>query len=235
MPETILLGLPLLVAEQAQKHVTHNAALDTLDALVQLAVKDRDRAAPPGTPSEGDRYIVAADATGDWDGQDGAVAAWQGGAWTFHAARTGWRCFVEDESALLVWTGSAWADVGTLIEALQNLSLLGIGTTADETNPFAAKLNKALWTAKYAGEGGDGDLRFTMNKEADADVASVLFQKAYSGRAELGLVGDDDFVVKVSADGSAWHEALRIDRATGAIALSAATEDALILQSMAFG
>lgn len=74
MAETTHLGLPVLEAGQAQKHVTVNEALHLLDGVVQLAVIDRDLAAPPGAPGEGDRYIVAAGATGDWSGQDDAVA-----------------------------------------------------------------------------------------------------------------------------------------------------------------
>ncbi|MCB1328258.1 MAG: hypothetical protein KDK28_01805, partial [Maritimibacter sp.] len=38
----------------------------------------------------------------------------------------------------------------------------------------------------------------------------VLFQTGFSGRAEFGLTGDDDFSVKLSADGSTWVEALRL-------------------------
>jgi hypothetical protein len=33
--------------------------------------------------------------------------------------------------------------------------------------------------------------------------------------AEIGLVGDNDFVFKISSDGSAWTEAIRIDKDTG--------------------
>ena len=80
MPETVSLGLPLLVAEQAQKHVTHNEALRALDAIVQLSVKDRDLAAPPGSPAEGDRYIVAASPTGAWAGHAGDIAVSAGTA-----------------------------------------------------------------------------------------------------------------------------------------------------------
>ena len=47
-------------AAQAQKHVTHNEALRILDTLVQLAVLDRDLTAPPGSPAEGERWIVKA-------------------------------------------------------------------------------------------------------------------------------------------------------------------------------
>ena len=42
MSETVHLGLPVIAAAQAQKHVTHNEALRILDALVMLSVKDRD-------------------------------------------------------------------------------------------------------------------------------------------------------------------------------------------------
>jgi len=55
MTDTPHLGLPTLAAAQAQKHVTHNEALHRLDALVMLAVADRDLAAPPAAPAEGDR------------------------------------------------------------------------------------------------------------------------------------------------------------------------------------
>ena len=60
MPTTPHLGLPLMAAAQAQKHVTHNEALALLDALVQCAVLDKDLATPPASPAEGARYIVGA-------------------------------------------------------------------------------------------------------------------------------------------------------------------------------
>jgi hypothetical protein len=56
---TTHLLLPYILAAQAQKHVTHNEALRILDGLVQLSVLDRDLAAPPASPADGDRYIVA--------------------------------------------------------------------------------------------------------------------------------------------------------------------------------
>ena len=49
------LGLPLLAAAQAQKHVTHNEALTVLDVLAQIAVKSRSLTLPvrTGSPSIG--------------------------------------------------------------------------------------------------------------------------------------------------------------------------------------
>jgi len=68
------LGLPYLLAAQAQKHVTHNEALRLLDAMVQLSVLDRTRTTPPASPADGTRQVVASGATGLWAGWDLNVA-----------------------------------------------------------------------------------------------------------------------------------------------------------------
>ncbi|MFD2181428.1 DUF2793 domain-containing protein [Rhodoplanes azumiensis] len=229
MTDTLHLGLPLIAAAQAQKHVTHNEALHRLDALVMLAVVDRDLVAPPASPADGDRYLVKATGSGAFAGHDDAIAHYVDGGWEFHVPAAGWLCWVADESVLVAWTGDAWRAVvsgeagggggGGDIDALQNLALLGVGTTADATNPLAAKLNNALWVAKSSAEGGSGDLRYKLSKESTAKTLSLLFQTAYSGRAEIGLAGDDDLRIKVSADGTTWLDALVVDRTTGAVAL----------------
>jgi len=113
MPDTTTnLLLPYLLAAQAQKHVTHNEALRLLDGLVQLSVLDRDLSSPPGSPEDGDRYIVASGGTGDWAGWDLDVALRTDGAWMRLPPRTGWRAWVEDEELLLVFDGSDWVSLG---------------------------------------------------------------------------------------------------------------------------
>src|SRR5690606_17910581 len=54
-----------------------------------------------------------------------------------------------------------------------------------------------------------------------SDFGTVLFQTGWSGRAEMGLAGDDDFHFKVSPDGDVWHEAIVVDRNTGRVRLPA--------------
>jgi hypothetical protein len=225
MPDTPHLGLPLIEAAQAQKHVTHNEALVLLDTLVQLAVASRSLSAPPASPAEGDRYIVKATGIGAFAGKDNQLAQFSSGGWLFYPPRVGWLAFIADEGVLVVWDGNAWVSAvsssGDITE-LQNLLRLGVGTEADATNPFSAKLNNALWTAKTTGEGGDGALRYKLSKEDASKTLSFLFQDNFSGRAEIGLCGDDDFHFKVSPDGSTWIDALILDQATGAAKLNAA-------------
>jgi Protein of unknown function (DUF2793)/C1q domain len=212
---TTNLLLPYILAAQAQKHVTHNEALRLLDGLVQLSVLDRDLTAPLGSPADGDRYIVASGGTGDWTGWDANVALFTDGAWLRLPPRTGWRTWVEDEGILLVYDGAGW--IGTTPAALQNLALLGLGTTADAANPFSAKLNAALWTAKTAAEGGTGDLFYTMNKETAADDLGLTLQSGFVTKALVGLFGSDSFRLAVSADGSTFFDGLIVDNATGIV------------------
>jgi len=88
-----------------------------------------------------------------------------------------------------------------------NLPAVGIGATADPNNPLSVYGASALFNGV--------SFSFTLNKAAAANTASVLFQDALSGRAEMGLCGDDNFHFKVSADGSAWREAILLNASTG--------------------
>ena len=212
---TTNLALPYILAAQAQKHVTHNEALRILDGLVQLSVLDRVLTAPPGSPADGDRYIVASGGTGDWAGWDQNVALFTDGAWLRLPPRAGWRAWVEDEGLLLVYDSSDW--IGTMPASLQNLALLGLGTTADAANPFSAKLNAALWTAKTVAEGGTGDLFYTMNKEAAGDDLGLTLQTGFVTKALLGLFGSDKFRLAVSPDGSTFFDGLIVDNTSGIV------------------
>ncbi len=112
------LALPLLAAAQAQKHVTVNEALARLDGLVQMSVKDRDLAAPPASPAEGERYIVASGATGAWAGWDGDMVLFSAGTWLRLIPQEGWRVWVEDESELVVRMGGAWLTLDAALNLL---------------------------------------------------------------------------------------------------------------------
>lgn len=213
MEQTTNLKMPFIMPSQAQKHVTHNEALLALDAVVQLSVLDRHLSAPPGAPAEGDRYIVAAAASGAWSGKSGQIAAWQDGAWAFHPPAEGWRSWVADEQRLYVHDGATWQDAVAL--GVNPVAMIGVNTSADATNRLAVKSEAVLFDNLGASQ------QVKVNKAASGDNASLLFQTGYSGRAEFGLAGDDDWHVKVSPDGSAWTEALKVSRTDGRVLLPA--------------
>ena len=204
--------LPLLAAAQAQKHVTHNDALLQLDALMFARFLSRNVSTPPATPADGDTYLVKATATGAWTGQNGQIAYANGGVWRFAAPFTGLTAYVVDETKLIVFNGVAWIDYASTL-ALQNVPLVGVNASADATNKFAVSSSAILFNNI-----GNG-VQAKLNKNALSDTASILYQTGFSGRAEIGLTGDDDFHFKVSGDGSTFFEALRLTKSSGLVTL----------------
>jgi hypothetical protein len=217
MTDTSNLGLPFIEGSQAQKHVTHNEALRILDAAIQISVLDVTRTSAPVSPAAGERHVVASGATGAWAGHVNTIASWQDGAWAFLTPHTGWCIWSVADDVMFVFDGTHWRDLRNL--TVDNLPRLGVNTTSASPNLLSVKSNAALLAAINVASGGSGDSRWQISKESAAKTATVLLSDAFSGRAEVGLAGDDNFHVKVSSDGSSWSDALVIDRTTGKITL----------------
>src|SRR5690606_5313256 len=121
---------------------------------------------------------------------EGAVAAFQDGEWLELAPRAGWRAYVEDAAASYVYDGAAWhEEVGG---AASGAATFGVNATADATNRLSVKSDAALLSHDDVTP-GSGDARQIINKASGANTASVVFQNGFSGRAEFGLAGTDDF------------------------------------------
>ena len=210
------LKLPELTASQSQKHVTHNEALFFLDTLVQLAVIDKDLATPPGSPALGATYIVGSAPTGSWTGKANQVATYDGSGWIFFVPVEGWNAWVNDEDTAYYWDGSAWTNSGGgggLGPAAFNdgtITLLGInGATADTTNRLSMNALGALFNHDGTG------FNMTLNKAATGDTLSQTWQTGFSTRAILGLLADNNFAIRTSANGSTFFNALTFTAGSG--------------------
>jgi len=212
MSTTARLSLPYIAPQQAQKQVTYNAAMALLDQLVQVAVKSRSTTTPPGSPAVGDVYVVAPSATGAWSGKAGKLATYIDGSWSFLTPHDGWLVWVLDTGEIAVCASGAWSSV--LPVGGTGLPKFGINAAADMTNRLAVSADASLFS--HAGSSH----RLKLSKASAADTASVIYQDNGSGRAELGLAGDDALHLKVSPDGSAWTEAL-IAQSSGLVTLPA--------------
>lgn len=114
MPDqTPNLAMPFIMPAQAQKHVTHNEAIELLDMIVQLSVEAGGAEVPPVAAAEGQSWILGANPTGDWSGQGGKIASWRGGGWLFVAPGEGWLAWVQNDAALQVMTGGAWVTLAS--------------------------------------------------------------------------------------------------------------------------
>lgn len=208
------LSLPFILPSQAQKHVTHNEALRILDVVTQLSVMADDQSTPPASPAEGIRYILDVGGSGAWAGHDDEIALYENGTWRFFVPRAGWRAYVMNRDALVVYDGAGWVDLDS---ELEDVEAFGLGMTSLPDAPFSAKLNAALWTALYQADGGTGDVLTTLNKEATANDAGLIFQQDFVTRGLFGLFGTDNMRIAASADGTTFHDGLIVNGTNGIV------------------
>ncbi|MEL6570583.1 MAG: DUF2793 domain-containing protein [Pseudomonadota bacterium] len=207
------LALPLIQPAQAQKHVTHNEAIELLDLIVQLTVAAFDATTPPPSPVEGESWALGASPTGEWANHPGAIANFRGGGWLFVTPQVGWQAYGTGEGEIRVYSGVDWASAGADVASYDNLPGVGVNATSDATNRLSVAADATLFNNDGAGH------QLKINKAATGDTASLLFQSAFSGRAEMGLAGTDDFALKVS-DGTTWFTGLTVVGASGAVRIN---------------
>jgi hypothetical protein len=203
------LSLPLLIRNQSGKEITHNEALIIIDALLNNGVIDKNLSTPPANPLDGDLYIVGKNATNDWINHEKEVSFYNNG-WGFVCPKIGLTLWINNENCLYTYNGDDWIETNAINEHThQNFSLLGVNATADEENKFVVASNYVLFNR------ANDNIRIKANKNSSNDTASHLFQTNYSGRAEFGLIGNDNFALKVSSDGNNWNEAFVVDKNMG--------------------
>lgn len=115
-------ALPLLYSGQARKEVFVNEGFAIADALLHCSVEG-EAAVPPSSPSDGENWLVATGATGEWTGQDGALACRQAGTWIFVPPRDGLRAFDRSTNQEQFFCGS-WRKASPPVEPVG-------GTTVD--------------------------------------------------------------------------------------------------------
>lgn len=210
------LSLPYIQSNQAQKHVTHNEGMRILDSLTQLSVISIAQVTPPASPAPGDRYIVPTGATGAWVGQDTQLAVWDENTWRFFLATEGWVAWDQAGQAQVVFVAGQWVPTAP---PLQNLDMVGINTTADATNRLAVFSDASLFSHDT-----NGSHQLKINKDMATDTASLLFQTGWSGYAEMGTMGANDFSIKTSPDGVQFNTSILADTQTGMVSFPSGVE-----------
>jgi hypothetical protein len=124
MTTTPDLGIPEIAQSQSQPEVTHNEALWRFQMILNGVIQ-RGVNSPPGSPTEGDVYVVGTTPTGTWVGKNNCLAGFFGGAWIFvpgfndlgsqiaiGVRNRGLTVYVRDENLLYIWDGADWASTG---------------------------------------------------------------------------------------------------------------------------
>lgn len=169
---------------------------------------------PPGTPAEGDRYLVDTAPTGAWVGHAEEIAEWDGSAWEFFAPNDGWSIFIEDIDLLEVYNAGSWVAFGS---AIDHGALAGLGDDdhtqyilADGTRSFTGSIEinndtiaqSVVASGQVALSSGEAtvdtgvsavDATFTLalgvdDPNADVDLAGRLFWDDSAGTYKIQIV-----------------------------------------------
>lgn len=72
-----------------------------LDLLLDRCVKSKTTTTPPGSPADGDAYIIPASATGAWFDKTNDIARWSSveSLWEFFTPNKNWLFGVDDASS----------------------------------------------------------------------------------------------------------------------------------------
>lgn len=75
-------SFPYVTNGGAGGEVTHNKALNMLDAIVDCSVVGFGTNAPPGSPNNGEAWLIGASPSGAWVANANDIAIWNDG-WTY--------------------------------------------------------------------------------------------------------------------------------------------------------
>jgi hypothetical protein len=120
-------------------YLAHNQNL-LVKYVLDKGVLDRDEDTPPGSPADGDAYVVAATATGAWVGHEDHIAYWfdEIGVWKFIIPDEGLQVYLADEDVQIKHLGgsSGWdvvAGSGTVTEVNGTGTVAGLTLTGSVT------------------------------------------------------------------------------------------------------
>lgn len=124
MTDTVNNAIPFVPENTIDPAAGLNESLVIIDRLLQLSVLTVGDTAPPGSPTEGDRHIVGASATGAWSGHDGELAQYIDSAWSFSDA---YIALNQDDGLVYVNRSGTW---GTILGATDTGWTAGTGTAS---------------------------------------------------------------------------------------------------------
>jgi hypothetical protein len=116
-----ILGIPYISSSQNQPEITHNEAISLLQTIVAGGAIEVGENTQPGSPSEGDIYVLGENPTGaDWAGNGNKVGGFFNSQWVFVPSVDSDGTPIEmgaDQEGLRIWSNAdndmvVWSDTG---------------------------------------------------------------------------------------------------------------------------
>jgi len=206
------LELDYLEEGQSEPEVTENDNWNRVDALLHLAIIDRDLVAQPASPSNGDAYLLTVTPTGThWSGQGNKLAFYYDG-WRFLTPEEGFVARVKDENISIMYDGAAWATFGSGSSTLNNDAATTAPTANEDSGDGYAVGSR--WTDVTA------DVTYIC---VDATVAAAKWAKITPRHLKMFRPQENEYTGSnpATADTINGHPVLDFDQTTQEIAMFA--------------
>jgi len=104
MTTTPLLQIPELPTGQNASPETMNEAIRKLEAgaFGPYPIEDDDLLSPPGSPTDGQVYMINGTGAGGWTGHNNSIALFLSTGWVYYSIREGMCFWIKDENKLLI-------------------------------------------------------------------------------------------------------------------------------------
>lgn len=165
--------------------------------MASLIVLDKDLATPPGSPADGDSYLLYVSPTvgSDWDGHKGEVASWyeRGNRWRFYEPSPGWEVYVVDEALKYIQTSNKAPWLWTALGAAGFPDMFyhrRIGTDAPEMWQIAPPGNAASLANVNLSTDVLRAMPLVIAKDSKADRLGMA-KNSGSGKIRIGIYKDD--------------------------------------------
>ena len=219
---TLRHSYPFIMPGQSLRYLTFNNAMQRLDTLQNLSLSGLAVNTPPTEPAIGSCYDVGFEPIEVFSNHGGEIASYSTNGWTFFGKVKGMTAFNLETGEFLIYDGVNWTPpVGG-----DEIHSLGINAAADSTNRLSVKSDAVLF-ASNDDDPSNGDIRVVVSKADKYDTAALMYQTDYTSYVEAGLLGNNNYTIQVSADGSAFIKALEINSQTGDVGLGKAPNNAL--------
>ena len=177
-------------------------------------------ATPPGSPTNGDRYIIIATASEAWAGKENQIAQYVTNAWQYTAATEGMCAYVDDEDLLYIFNGTSWVPINNYALASSEPPAVGTstsGTVGDATTVARSNHSHDLSTHAHSDNTNGGTISHTALTDKGTNTHSAIdtFISSKASASGLASLDGDSLVVQNPANATATPTASKIVLADG--------------------
>lgn len=189
MTTSAILGIPYIASQQSQPDVTHNEAVSLLQIILAGGAIQIGLDTPPGSPAEGDVYVIGDSPTGVWAGRPNSIAGFFLSQWLFVPGddSNGTPIVMgADQEGLTIWSKVdnayfTWTDLGASPDAftwratpgnITQLSLLDDTNISSPVDNDILQFVDGLWANRAS-----GIVFFSSDDHLPAPVSGVITLK----------------------------------------------------------